>query len=102
VYGVITAVPAPVALYDGMHAELLRRTGGRIDGLLAHVGRATDEGFEVLEVWESQEHCRRANSDVVLPLMRELMGNQPVPPVQQSTTTFDVHGLVLPRGDVRV
>ena len=40
-YGVITTVPAPVEMYDGMHAEMIRRAGTSIDGLLVHVGRAT-------------------------------------------------------------
>jgi len=70
-------------MYDGMHDELVRRTRGRIEGLLVHVGRATDDGFEVLEIWESQEHCDRANADIVFPLMRGLAGDQPAPSVEQ-------------------
>ena len=33
-YGVITTVPAPVEMYDGMHAEMMK-TGrhGHVDGL---------------------------------------------------------------------
>ena len=48
-YGVITTVPAPVEMYDGMHAEILRRVGMSFDGLLVHIGRATTDGFQVLE-----------------------------------------------------
>jgi hypothetical protein len=76
-YGVVTTVPAPVEMYDGMHAEMTKRAGRSIDGLLVHVGRATTDGFEVLEVWESKEHYDRANTDIVFPLMRELAGGQP-------------------------
>jgi hypothetical protein len=47
-YGVITTVPAPVEMYDGMHAEIFRRAGF-VDGLLVHIGRATTDGFQVLE-----------------------------------------------------
>jgi hypothetical protein len=57
-YGVVTTVPAPVEMYDGMHAEMTKRAGTSIDGLLVHVGRATTDGFEVLEVWESQGALR--------------------------------------------
>ena len=57
-YGVITTVPAPVEMYDGMHAEMTSRAGTSIDGLLVHVGRATTDGFEVLEVWESKRALR--------------------------------------------
>ena len=41
-------------MYDGMHAEMIRRAGTSGDGLLVHVGRATSDGFEVLEVWVVQ------------------------------------------------
>ena len=51
-YGVITTVPAPVEMYDAVHAEMVRRAGTSIDGLLVHVGRATTEGFQTLEVWD--------------------------------------------------
>lgn len=101
-YGVITTVPAPVEMYDGIHAEMTRRTGTSLDGLLVHVGRATPDGFEVLEVWESKEDYDRANADIVFPLMRELMGDQPPPPIEQATEAFEVHGLVIPRGDILI
>jgi hypothetical protein len=76
-YGVITTVPAPVGMYDGMHAEMIKRAGTSVDGLLVHVGRATTDGFQIVEVWESKEHYDRANTDIVFPLMRELAGDQP-------------------------
>ena len=50
-----------------------------------HVGRATTDGFEVLEVWESKKQYDRANTDIVFPLMRELMGDQPATPIEQAT-----------------
>jgi hypothetical protein len=49
-YGVITTVPAPVEMYDEIH----RRIGASVDGLLVHIGRATTDGFQTLEVWESK------------------------------------------------
>ena len=101
-YGVITTVPAPVEMYDGMHAEMKRQTGTSVDGCLVHVARATPDGFEVLEVWESKEHYDRANADIVFPLMRKLAGDQPAPPVEQITEAFEVHGLVIPRGGILV
>jgi hypothetical protein len=48
-YGIITTVSAPVEMYDGMHAEMLKRVGTSIDGLLVHVGRATADGFETVD-----------------------------------------------------
>jgi hypothetical protein len=99
-YGVITTVPAPVQMYDSMHAEMIKRVGTSVDGLLVHVGRATPDGFQTVEVWESKQHYDRANTDVVLPMMRELAGDQPAPSIEQAAEAFDIHGLVIPRGDI--
>ena len=101
-YGVITTVPAPIEMYDGMHAEMVKRVGMSIDGLLVHVGRATTGGFQTLEVWESKEHYDRANTDIVLPLMRELAGDQPLPSIEQATEIFDLHGLVVPGSNILI
>jgi hypothetical protein len=100
-YGVITTVPAPVEMYDGMHAEIHRRVGF-VDGLLVHIGRATTDGFQVLEVGESKEHYDRANTDILFPLMRELAGDQPPPSTEPPTETFDVRGLVMPSGNIMI
>jgi hypothetical protein len=87
-------------MYDGMHAEMVKQAGTSIDGLLVHVGRATAEGFEVLEVWQSKEHYDRANAEVVFPLMRRLFGDQPEGLVEPATETVDLHGLVVPGSNI--
>ena len=101
-YGVRITVPAPVEMYDGMHAEMKRQSVHSVDGCLVHVGLATPDGFEVLEVWESKEHYDRANAEIVFPLMEKLVGDQPMPPIQQSTEAFEVHGLVIPRAGILI
>lgn len=101
-YGVITTVSAPVEMYDGIHAEMKRQSGASVDSCLVHVGRATPDGFEVLEVWESKEHYDRATAEIVLPLMQKLAGDQPLPPIEQTTEVFEVHGLVIPRGGILI
>ena len=100
-YGVVTTVPAPVEMYDRMHAELIKRAGTSVDdsGLLVHVGRATADGFERFEVWESKEHYDRA-TEIAVFLMRELAGDLPQPSTEQSTEVFEVRGIVIPRGDI--
>jgi hypothetical protein len=100
-YGVISTIPAPVEMYDAVHGEILRRFGA-FDGLLVHIGRATTDGFQVVEVWESKEHYDRANTDMVFPLMRELAGDQPPPSTEPATETFDVRGLEIPSGNIMI
>ena len=98
-YGVVTEVPAPVELYDAAHAAVGRRSGAKIDGLLAHIGRATSSGFQVIEVWESREHFERYNRDVVGPVMTDLAQGQPAP-TGPPPVEFDVRGLVIPAANL--
>jgi CheY-like chemotaxis protein len=100
VYGVISTVAARVEMYDAVHAKMLSRVDKSIDGLLVHVGRATTEGFEILEVWESKEHYDRTIADIVFPVMQALAGDQALPSLEQEPETFDVRGLVIPRGNI--
>jgi hypothetical protein len=100
-WGVVVDVPAPIAVYDAVHAELLRRTGGAVEGLLVHLARPTDGGFQVVEVWESREAYAYYEAEVVGPVMAELAGGSP-PAGDPVATEFDVRGLVLPRGGVAV
>ena len=51
-----TTSPSVHSMYDAVHSEVLRATGGEI-ALLVHVGRTTAEGFQVIEVRDSQESC---------------------------------------------
>ena len=79
-YGVVTTVPAPVEIYDRMHAELIKRASSFVGdlGLLVHVGRATADGFQLFQVYESKEHYDRA-MEISGSLMRDLAGDLPQP-----------------------
>lgn len=100
-FGFSMDVPAPVELYDAMHAEVVRRSTGPVDGLLLHIGRATHDGFQVVEVWETREQCDRFTEDVVLPVLAELtqgLPSQPPPPREE----FEPRGLVVPSAQLVV
>src|SRR5687768_2694320 len=60
-YAHVVDVAAPVAMYDALHAEIVRQSGGIVDGLLAHVGHPSPTGFRVIEVWQSRAHFERYN-----------------------------------------
>jgi hypothetical protein len=98
-YGVISAVPAPVEVYDAAHAELGRRTEGKVEGLLVHVGRATSGGFEIIEVWESREHFERYAQELVNAVMAEVAPGQAAP-AGQGAVEFEVRGLVIPSAGI--
>ncbi|HET9649860.1 MAG TPA: hypothetical protein VFP34_16725 [Microlunatus sp.] len=100
-YGIITRVPAPVAMYDAIHTALLARTGTDVDGLLLHVGRAIEDGFEVIEVWRSRDDFDRYNRELVAPLIAELAGDTGgFEPVSQEIEEFQIRGLVIPTGGI--
>ena len=73
-HGLVMKVPAPTDFYDALHAEVGRRSTGRADGLLLHVGRVTDDGFEMVEIWESKDTCNRFFAEVVRPAVASVSG----------------------------
>jgi hypothetical protein len=80
-YAMIVRVRAPVEAYEGAHGEVLAALDGReADGLLCHIGRAIDGGFEVIEVWKSKEAAERFNDEVVVPAMIRAGVAMPDPP----------------------
>jgi hypothetical protein len=99
-WGVTVDVPAPVDLYDAVHTALLERVGPTVEGLLVHLARATDDGFQVTEVWESRAAYDRYVGEVLLPLLTELAGGRATPDSSQTETPFEVRGLVIPTGGI--
>jgi hypothetical protein len=100
-FGFVMDVPAPAEIYDALHAEVNRRTSVPVDGLLLHIGRATPDGFQVIEVWETREQSDRFNEDVVLPALAQLTEGgppMPAPPRQE----FEPRGLIVPSAQLVV
>ena len=50
-YAVSIDVHVPAAVYQALHAQLLQRTGGQVDGLQVHLARPTADGFQVGTSW---------------------------------------------------
>ena len=48
-YNIIFDVPAPIEMYDAMHAAVREVVGEEDVGMVAHIARATDAGFEIVE-----------------------------------------------------
>jgi len=58
-YSIGFQVPAPVEAYKALHAAVQSVTDSASEGLVVHVARPTDAGFEVIEIWQSKEHFER-------------------------------------------
>jgi hypothetical protein len=54
-YNVIYDIAAPIEAYDALHSAVRDEVGDKDLGLLAHLGRATENGFQIIEVWESRD-----------------------------------------------
>lgn len=94
-YGIITTITGDTSMYDTLHGELLQRTGGEITGLLLHIGRTTEQGFQVIEVWESKDQFDRCNREVIWPLASQILSDSATAaPV--ATEEFEPRGLVIP------
>lgn len=98
----VVDVPAPPAVYDATHAELIRRTGGHIDGLVVHLCRATDTGFQVIEVWADKAAFEKAEREHVGPVLAEQTAAAPGggPGEPPRGAEFTVRGLVVPTGGI--
>ena len=99
-WGVTVDVPAPVDLYDALHAALLERTGSAVAGPLVHVARATGDGFQVIEVWDSRADYDRYVDELLMPVLTELSGGSASRHGGQTETPFEVRGLVVPSGGI--
>jgi len=84
----IVRVQVPVEIYHTTHNAVLEALGGRkADGLLCHIGRETEDGFEVIEVWDSKEASGRFNAEVVIPAM--IRAGVPMPDAPPQPVEFE-------------
>src|SRR3954447_16044434 len=91
-HGFLMDVPAPIEFYDAPHAEIGRLVGGGVPGALVHGGRATRNGFRVIEIWETKEQCDRFKAEGVGPASAELTGGRP--PAGPVVEEFEPRGLL--------
>jgi len=89
-YGVVYTVPAPIEVYDAIHAEAMKQPS---DGLMMHLARKVDGGFQVIEVWESKEKHDRFGAEVLGPIVLKLAGADAEGSAPEE---FDVYTLVVP------
>jgi hypothetical protein len=94
-YGLVFDMAAPIESYDALHAEIGRRSGGRAEGMLLHIGRETPGGFQVTEVWETKEQFDRFNAEVIGPSIAQLPDGT-LPAGELVVQDFEPRGLIVP------
>jgi heme-degrading monooxygenase HmoA len=63
-------------LYEPLNRELGVNKDRLPDGLIHHFATRTRDGFNIFEVWESQEAFDRFANDRLLPALKKLVGAQ--------------------------
>ena len=80
-------------MYDGVNAKMGVEENPP-EGLIMHSAGNVNGTWQIVDVWESEEHARRFDTERLGPAVREISGitNPPEP----STTVYEAHNLVLP------
>jgi hypothetical protein len=97
VYGYTMHIPAPIEAYQAMHKavmEVADEEGGGA-GLVLHLAHPTEQGFALIEVWETREHLDAFNRDVMPKAMAR--AGVPMDGPQPEAVEFSPAGLVIPR-----
>lgn len=85
-------VPAPVEMYDAAHSAIKELIGDTDIGLIVHVGYPTDQGFGIVEVWESRDSFDKFIADVWPQAAAKIhLGDMEAPHAQ----AFEIHGLIV-------
>lgn len=88
-------VEQPLAMWDAVHAEVLKVTGNEMpDGCLMHMATATATGFRVTEVWESHEAADRFVSEVRRPIIERVSAAGAVAAGLPASEELTLHALL--------
>ena len=97
-HGIIATVPAPIDMYRAVTAQVSETMGDSAPaGILVHIARATADGFQVIEVWESKQQCDAFQDDVLAPIIDRVSGGQ-APARDEVTEEFEVENFFLGPG----
>jgi len=68
------------------------------EGLLMHCAGEVDGTWQIVDVWESEEHARRFDTERLSPAIEEVVGSASAetPPQAPKTTVYELHHLLRP------
>lgn len=97
-YNFVVDVPLPIELYTAAHAAIWEAAGDSDHGLILHIARPTDTGFQIIEIWETKEQSERFDAEIAIPTITRLSGGAPMPPFRPAE--FTALGLLLPSAGI--
>ncbi len=79
--------------YDAVNAEI-GVEGNPPPGLLLHCAGEVDGGWQIVDVWESEEQARRFDDERLTPAIEKVMGMRP--PGPPPSTEYQLHKVIRP------
>jgi hypothetical protein len=64
------------------------------DGLIAHTAGEVDGQWQIIDVWESEEHADRFGRERLGPAIEAVIGAEP--PGEPETTVYELHRVIVP------
>jgi len=96
-HNIIFDVPAPIEMYDASHAAVREVVGEDDIGLVVHIARETDAGFEIVEIWRSKEAFESFYLEIWPKAAAKIPGAEGMEP--PPGREFDVRGLIIAGND---
>ena len=88
-----TDVPRDTSNYDAI-TERLDARDSPPEGMILHsAGYTTDNRFQIIELWETDEHAGRFRRERLMPLVAEISGASSEPP---DVSTYETHSIIKP------
>jgi hypothetical protein len=81
-------------MYDAVNAKI-NIDQSPPEGLLMHSAGDLNGTWQIVDVWESEEHARRFDTERLAPAIREVTGMEN-PPGSPQVTVYELHHLVRP------
>jgi hypothetical protein len=66
------------------------------EGLLVHTAGEVDGRLQIVDVWESEEHARRFDSERLGPAIEQVAGGAPPSGQPASTTAYELYRVIMP------
>jgi hypothetical protein len=84
-------------VYDAVNAEM-DVDAKPPEGLLMHSAGIVDGSWQIVDVWESEEHARRFDTERLTPAVEQVVGSTAgmTPPPSPEMTVYELHHLVRP------
>ena len=88
-----TGRPRDTSNYDAITERLGAADNPPEGMILQSAGYTDDDRFQIIELWETNEHANRFRRERLMPLVAELAGANTEPP---DVSTYETHSIIRP------